>query len=286
MGVSVGAFVALLIVLGYNIHEIGVAGRKLNPRKIVASSIIDSLQFLKTGGRAPNNKIYKIVGKYVAKACNGNCNATFGDLYKRTGRQLIIVGANARTGTPRYFNPWTDTAMPVRLAIKISSAIPLVCQYVAYDDSVYFDGAYASYNLLDYFDSHGLPNVIGLTISLPRVPIMSHGISLVAHALLTYTHRKHTDPRLIKLYTRGLNLDVADWPECMTGELYNTLFRDGFASVKKYIAYCHDDYISSCIADCQDVAISPGDISAEDTAAIDTAAEDTYMPSHTDDSHM
>lgn len=235
LGVSVGAFVALLVVLGYSIHEIGVAGRKLNPRKIISGTIIDSLRVLKTGGRSDNSKIYKIVGKYVAKSFNGNPDATFGDLYKLTGRQLIVVGTNIRTGQPRYFNTWSDTTMPIRVALKITGAIPIVCQYVTYENEEYYDGAYAEHNLLEYFDARGWANAIGLSISRPRDKIIAGGITLVIHAILMYAWRKHNDARVIQLYTSGIGNMEAEWPEAITGTMYNLLFSDGYASVKKYM---------------------------------------------------
>ena len=244
LGVSVGAFVALLVVLGYTIHDIGIAGRKLNPRKIIAGTIIDNLRILKTGGRADNLKIYKIVGKYLALAFNGNPDATFGDLYKKTGRQLIVVGTNIRTGQPRYFNTWSDTAMPIRIAIKITSAIPIVCQYVTYENEEYYDGAYAAHNLLDYFDLRGLANPVGLCIARPRDTIQAGGITLVVHAILMYAWRKHTDRRIIQLYTNGVGDLVSDWPEAITGALYNSLFADGYTSVKKYIDDIQHDSLS------------------------------------------
>ncbi len=62
----------------------------------------------------------------VLKEHAGDENITFVDFVKRTGKHLIVTGADVTAAETVYFSVSTTPDMPVWLAIRVSTAIPLV----------------------------------------------------------------------------------------------------------------------------------------------------------------
>jgi predicted acylesterase/phospholipase RssA len=242
LGVSIGSMIGMMLILGYTLDEVGIIGRKMNFRKLISGNILDALRISKTGGRANIDKMMKVFGKHIANKCDGNPDITFGELYKITGRELIVVAANVCTNKPRYFNMITDTDMPVRLAVAMSSTIPLVFQYNVYENEYYYDGAFADYNLLDYFDQRSIDDAIAISLVKQFPPLRLTGIEAVVVSLVTRAaQQRPPHPRIIKLYASGVHDNLKKSPKRITGTAYNALFIDGYFSVKLYIDNYNSD---------------------------------------------
>ena len=237
MGISIGSVYAMLICLAYTIDEIGVMTRGSSPKRLMSGSLLETLSVHSTGGRSNNALLYRMIGKHIAPRFGGNPDATFGDVFCKYGRMLVVVGTSIPTNTPRYFNHLSDTNMPVRLAIKISCSIPIVFKYVIYESVAYYDGAFCNYDLLEYFARTHNDRTICMTI-VPRAPLFENtGIELALCALIdSSAHNRPLCPNIIRVYTNICSSDFKICPEKIDGDIYNSLFIDGYSSTKRHLA--------------------------------------------------
>ena len=245
MGVSVGSIFAMLLCIGYNIDEIGALIRDTNPKQLINGTLIDLLSIMSSGGRSTNSVLFELVGTYIAPRFNNNPDATFGDVFAKYRKSLVVVATAVTTNTPRYFNHLSDTDMPVRLAIKISCSIPIVFRYVVYENAPYYDGSFCQYDILDYFASRHPGKTLALTIVPPEPRYAMAGIELAICSLASVAVSvRRTHPDVVKIYT---HLGLGSFKKCparIDGEMYNALFQDGFYSVKRHFGAA----AASCLA--------------------------------------
>ncbi|XP_072025047.1 uncharacterized protein [Amphiura filiformis] len=133
-GASVGAIVSMWAALGYDSYEIAkMFDVNLSEKCYDAFFGRASLPYnmLNHYGWHPGNKLMKWLGEAVAEKL-GHPDATFADLYAKTGRELCIVVVNVNELGCLYCHVKTTPDMPIRIAAKMSSAIPGVVAPVRY----------------------------------------------------------------------------------------------------------------------------------------------------------
>nr|XP_022321595.1 uncharacterized protein LOC111123501 isoform X3 [Crassostrea virginica] len=145
-GTSVGSITALMVALGYTSQDTREVARMDLTKYFDASCGKLSLLYnlLKYLGWHPMNTFYDFIGDIVEKKL-GCKDATFLDLYKRTGKELCVVVTNLTNMEEEYFHPKTTPDIALRLAIRISISIPGLMQPVKIRrngmESIYADGA-------------------------------------------------------------------------------------------------------------------------------------------------
>lgn len=149
IGSSAGAMVSSLLAVGYSPQEVS----KILYTKCLSdykdkkiTGFLGHLFDLSTKlGYFSGKKMEKTFEKYFKKKTKLKY-LTFDDLYKFNGNTLIISGTNLRKENIEYFSRFTTPHMRISLAIRITTAIPLLFQPVEYNGSIYADGG-----LLDNF---------------------------------------------------------------------------------------------------------------------------------------
>lgn len=241
MGISVGSIFAMLLCVDYSIEEIGALARDTNPKQLLDGTFADLFSLVSSGGRSNNSALFDLLGTYIAPRFDNNPDATFGDIFAKYRKSLVIVGTTVATNTPRYFSHLCDTNMPVRLAIKISCSIPILFRYVIYENEAYYDGAFCYYDILDYFTRRHPGKTLALTIVPPASRYAATGIELAICALAsTAVPVRKTHPDVVKIYT---HIGAAFFKKCpakIDGETYNALFQDGFYSVKRHFTVANE----------------------------------------------
>nr|XP_034302817.1 uncharacterized protein LOC117681620 [Crassostrea gigas] len=128
-GTSIGSVTALVAVLGFNAEEIEeISSVNLGAFLDVGKwrVIYNMFQFL---GWQNYTSFYDYIGTLVEKKL-GNKDATFRDLYEKTGRELCVVVTNLTVLHEEYFHPKTTPNIPIRLAVRMSVALPGLIQPV------------------------------------------------------------------------------------------------------------------------------------------------------------
>ncbi|XP_048777035.1 uncharacterized protein LOC125681139 isoform X2 [Ostrea edulis] len=144
-GTSVGSMTACMAALGYSSQEIRKVMetdfRTYFDARLGRLSLLPNL--LRHFGWQPMNTLYEFLGELVEKKL-GNKDATFSDLYKKTGKELCIVVTNVNNMEEEYFHPKTTPDVPIRMAVRMSASLPGLMQPVHYTtsgtDNIYVDG--------------------------------------------------------------------------------------------------------------------------------------------------
>jgi NTE family protein len=139
-GSSIGAITALVLCLGYSITD--MIEFTLNFNFGILEPIVNCENIFGNYGLAENNKIPVIIENFIKTKCD-KTDLTFLELYELTSNKLIITGSNITDLTVEYFNYLTTPNMSIKLAIQISSCIPIIFIPIKYNDKCYVDGGVA-----------------------------------------------------------------------------------------------------------------------------------------------
>jgi predicted acylesterase/phospholipase RssA len=158
VGTSIGSLIAALLALKHNPVDL--------QEKILGFDISSLFQFswnplifLRGYGFSSANNLEKLI-KYLL---GDDKDITFKQLKEKTGNRLCITGTDLVTQSAKYFDVDTSPDMPVWLACRISSSLPLIWPAVSYEGGVYIDGSFSDNLALEYFTNE--ENVVALRFS-------------------------------------------------------------------------------------------------------------------------
>nr|KAG5705180.1 hypothetical protein BaRGS_030897 [Batillaria attramentaria] len=167
-GASAGGMMAALLAVGYNSYEVeqflgdridkiflGIcSGREFESRlgpNMYAGLFLDAScgycsllpNLLSTFGWNPGRRIYEWFGDKL-KAKTGNADITFKQMYQQMDKMVCIVVTNLSQMATEYCHPKTTPEMPIRVAVRMSMAIPGMFSAMKYEQfgrtDVYVDG--------------------------------------------------------------------------------------------------------------------------------------------------
>jgi len=141
IGSSVGAIIASLFVLGYDIDEMLDFILKFD--FTILEPCIDCDNIFTNYGFCNNDKIILTMEHFI-KTKFDNINITFLELYNQTNKKLIITGTNITDMKLEYFDYINTPDMYLIDAIRISSCIPVIFSPIKYNGKYYIDGAVSS----------------------------------------------------------------------------------------------------------------------------------------------
>lgn len=141
VGTSIGSVISLLLLIGYSPLEI-------------LDEVLEIDQFFvhqKSTNMIANFGAFRIDGfidhvQRMLQRRGWKTVPTFCELYKKTGKTLIISGVNITKCQIEYFSHLSTPTMLCTDAIKISCNVPLIFQKITYNNDLYVDGG-----LLDHF---------------------------------------------------------------------------------------------------------------------------------------
>ncbi|XP_041472796.1 uncharacterized protein LOC121422059 [Lytechinus variegatus] len=125
-GASIGAFTACCLAVGHGSEKFlsilkGPQINDLLDASLGGCSMVPN--FLRHLGWHPGRAIYQFIGDAIAEKLD-DPDATFKDLYDKTGRELCVVVTNLSTMMEEYCHVKTTPNMPLRAAIRMSTSIP------------------------------------------------------------------------------------------------------------------------------------------------------------------
>jgi predicted acylesterase/phospholipase RssA len=136
VGCSVGAFSALLMILGYTSETLINIFNNYNLEFLKNLKISN---FLSVYGLDNGNKLESFIKVFIKKKFDSDL-ITLQELYEKTQKKLITVTTNVNTKKTEYISKDTYPNMPVYLAVQMSMNIPLLFKPIEYNDSLYVDG--------------------------------------------------------------------------------------------------------------------------------------------------
>jgi NTE family protein len=156
---SAGAFMGVLIVLGFTIDEIWSFIKLIDFRKLVSPNI---LLFLTQCGIETGQTLHNVIEDILNKK-TGIANITFAQLYEITKITFTVVGSCLNTKEAIYYNHLNTPDFKVSLAIRISTSMPGFFIPVKIDGKTYIDGAVIDNYPIDLFHEE-LDKTIGILI--------------------------------------------------------------------------------------------------------------------------
>lgn len=201
----------------------------------------------KTYGICHGERLYKVISSAIERLTNAS-DITFQQVYERYGASLVITGTSLTKRKTIYFRRETHPDMPVVMAVRISTSIPIIFEPVHYAGDLWVDGGMLDNYPMRAFHRHEngriiIPDdVLGLMLQCsaevageypPINSIMSY-CSAVVDTLLHATQKTYVEPedwgRTIKINTGDVS--IIDFK--LKPEDKKKLIDAGAAAVKKY----------------------------------------------------
>jgi len=140
-GTSAGSIAALLIALKYKPKQIEKIISKLDFNNFIDTNLITKHIFklffytgIQSGARL--EKWIKAKIKYKT----GSESTTFAELFELTKIELVITAVDFDSQTVSYFSHKTSPDMPIWIAVRASTALPVYYEMVYYNGRRYMDG--------------------------------------------------------------------------------------------------------------------------------------------------
>lgn len=157
-GTSIGAFFALLLVLGYSVAELRGILDGLTLEHMAAPNPI--LVFTELKAADDGTRLKSTISDLIRRKL-GVPDATLAELARRTGVDLVTVATDSTTAAVRYLRAATEPAMSTVQAVYASMALPPLYPPLLYGGHALQDGGGMDYLPLGAFG----PEARGHTVS-------------------------------------------------------------------------------------------------------------------------
>jgi len=163
IGVSAGSLINLLLIIGYKFCEIENFLMKFDFSKIF------DLQFEKIivednfKGLSNGDNFSKLIKKFLIKK-EFNENITLSELFKKTNKYFIIGVTNITEDKVEYLNHENYPDLPVYLALRMSSCLPVIFDPIVYNDNYYIDGGLKDNFPIQLIPEEELINTAGIVL--------------------------------------------------------------------------------------------------------------------------
>lgn len=157
-GTSAGSIIAAMMAIGLSYDQIANYMVKLDTTKIPDDKVgfvRDTYNLIEHYGVCKGNYLYKYIGDIIKTHC-GNKDYTIEQLYKDTNITLVIPVTNVNTMETVYLNPHNEEiayrAVPIRLAVRMSTSIPYMFEPIVYTNCSFVDGGLIDNYPINVFD--------------------------------------------------------------------------------------------------------------------------------------
>jgi len=128
---------SFLLILGWEIEEMKDFIFNFNFSKLKGE--INSIAFFQNLGIQDGERFKLLLINFLETKLNVK-DITFEELYKLTNKKLIIIGTNLTKGKEVVFNYKTTPHFSVILALRISTAVPIIFSPIIHENEKYVDG--------------------------------------------------------------------------------------------------------------------------------------------------
>ena len=157
---SIGAFFSILMIIGYTFKELNDIFNNIN---LYDLQNINLLNFKDKFGLDNGSKIIKFL-KILFNEKNINENITFLELFNIKKINLVITGTNLSKQKIEYFNYESNPDMQVMTALRITMSIPIIYDYIKYNNDIYIDGGLLDNYPIEYF-KNDIDNTVGFLMN-------------------------------------------------------------------------------------------------------------------------
>lgn len=136
-GSSVGVFISALYIIGYSIDEMYKFTMSLDLSCFKTEFSLSN--FLSEFGFENGNSIEFIIQKLIENKI-GNKDITLQELFEKTKKKLIIAVTCINTNRVEYLDYTNNPSLPLWIAVRMTTSIPIFYKPVVYNNKIYVDG--------------------------------------------------------------------------------------------------------------------------------------------------
>lgn len=164
VGTSAGAILCLLMSLGFTSQQMHkIVTDALSDENITKFDPEGIFEILTTFGISSGENLEDLFNQILHKKLYKN-DATFMDLAKRTGKNLVICVSNLTKECEEFFSVDTTPNFSIAKAVRMSCTIPIMFQPVYVDGNIYVDGGVYNDFPINYFSDNKLHDILGINI--------------------------------------------------------------------------------------------------------------------------
>jgi predicted acylesterase/phospholipase RssA len=144
VGASSGAFVATMLAIGFNFHELKEILKEVKLHEITETNLISRfINFFRRGGLHKSHKLKeKLIYMFGLKV---SPEITFAELL-RAGKLLTITITDMKNRTPIYVNAYSHPDVGVLEILLTSMLVPFAFEYSEFMDGGLYDNYPAGYS--------------------------------------------------------------------------------------------------------------------------------------------
>lgn len=162
IGTSIGGYYSILLSIGYTYNEIYSFIKSFD---FTASTNFDIKSFFENYS-IDNCDNFLLIFKRLIEKKNINYDITLLELYKKTKKKIIVVTTCINSKKAEYISYETYPEMPLYIAMRMTTSIPLLYPPIKYNDKLYIDGGLTDNFPIDYVKEN-LSETIGINIISP-----------------------------------------------------------------------------------------------------------------------
>lgn len=144
---SIGALFSILYIIGYNSSELEQIFSNIDLNKL---QNFEFLNFKNNYGFDNGENIIKFL-KVLFNEKKIDTEITFLELFKKSNIKFIVTGTNISKQKIEYFSYENYPDMKLFTALRITMSIPIIYEYVKFQDDIYVDGGLLDDYPIDYF---------------------------------------------------------------------------------------------------------------------------------------
>lgn len=242
VGTSVGAFIALLISLGYTSNQIFEIIKEIDFSE-KQNITTDSIMSIFTNYGFDDGIFFQNIINILIEKKTKKKEITFKELYDMTGKNLIISTACVDKKNLVYFNHIDYPDMEVNLTIRMAISIPILFSPIKHNDLYYVDGGLLNNYPISLFDSND-KNILGFTFTKNKSEKIDSFFSYLKTLIFTPLDDKESE--IINLYNE--QSIIIDCGNCTVFDFEidldkkRDLYNIGYNSIKKYFENREEKY--------------------------------------------
>jgi len=163
VGVSMGAFINLLLLIGYKYNEIDKFLIKFDFKKIFDLKFEKILLEENVKGLSNGDNFNKLIKKFLANK-ELDENITLKQMYEKTNKDFIIGTTNITLDKFEIINHENYPDLPVYLALRMTSCIPVFFEPIEYNNNFYIDGVMKDNFPIQVIKDDDIDKTIGIVL--------------------------------------------------------------------------------------------------------------------------
>lgn len=163
IGVSMGSFINLLIIIGYKYIDIEKFLINFDYKKIFDLKFEKILVEENIKGLSCGENFSKLIKKFLVNKGLSE-NITLKELYDKTNKTFIIGTTNITIDKGEIISHENYPDLPVYLALRMTSCIPLFFDPIEYNNNYYIDGVMKDNFPIQIIPDDEIKNTIGIVL--------------------------------------------------------------------------------------------------------------------------